>query len=75
MLFMSPTPILYRNSTDHIVDWVNSEEETIVILVYKEKGSPVSASRLEPQQSISILPGYFIEQLDLTTSPQSANQG
>ena len=56
--------ILYRNSTDQIVNWVNSEEETIVVIVYREEGSPVSASRLLPQQSISIRPGYFIERLE-----------
>ncbi|MGK7934830.1 MAG: hypothetical protein AB4206_03360 [Xenococcaceae cyanobacterium] len=56
--------ILARNSTDQIVNWVNSSEENIVVILYKEDGSPVRASRLKPQQSISILPGYFVERLD-----------
>ncbi len=56
--------ILYRNSTNQIVNWVNLSEETIVVIVHREEGCPARASRLAPQQSISILPGYFIERLD-----------
>ena len=56
--------ILARNSTDQIVNWVNSSEETIIVIVYKEDGSPVRASRLAPQQSIAIRPGCSLEQLD-----------
>ncbi|MDJ0633731.1 MAG: hypothetical protein QNJ34_11140 [Xenococcaceae cyanobacterium MO_188.B29] len=61
---MSQTQILYQNSTNQIVDWVNSSEKTIVIIVYNQQGSTVSASRLLPHQSISILPSFFIEQLE-----------
>ena len=62
----SPTAmnILFANNTDQPVLWVNSFEETIVVILYNDKKSPVRASRLSPQDSISVPPGYFLERLD-----------
>ncbi len=55
--------ILFENNTDQPILWVNSFEETIVVILYNEKGSPVLASRLDPQDSISVAPGYSLERL------------
>ena len=54
---------LFENITDKPVLWVNSSEETIVIIIYNKKGSPVRASRLSPQQSFSVPPGHSLEKL------------
>ena len=61
--FSTAMNILFENNTDQLVPWINSSEETIVIIVYNEKGSPVRASRLTPQQSFSVAPGHSLERL------------
>ena len=55
--------VIFDNITDKPVLWVNSSEETIVIIVYNKKGSPIRASRLSPQQSFSVPPGHFLERI------------
>ncbi|MDJ0902774.1 MAG: hypothetical protein QNJ55_28630 [Xenococcus sp. MO_188.B8] len=66
--FLSSPPaamnILVENNTDQPVLWINSFEETIVVILYNDKKSLVRASRLSPQDSIYVPPGYFLERLD-----------
>ena len=54
---------LFSNTTNQTISWLNSSEQTLVVILYNQSGSPVRASRLLPNQSLSVPPGYFIDRL------------
>ena len=53
--------IIYSNSINLEVTWLNSSDQTIKIMVINEKGNPVRASRLMPKQEIPVPPNGYIE--------------
>ena len=55
--------IIYSNSLNVEVTWSNSNQ-TIKVMVINEKGHPIRACRLIPNQKIQIPPNGHIKQID-----------
>ena len=63
LLFTLVMNNLFANTTNQSVTWCNSSENTIIVILYNQKGSPVRASRLLPNQSLPVPAGCSLELL------------